>query len=838
MAKPWVMLKILPTSAHNSCLFTLTPAAIYSEALQHGYSEDRPTVVQLTGAAGSGKSHVHNLLLNLPPPPVRHSTALAESPVRAISATTAVAPADSGLFHQIKEGEEDQLLAHSIASGGRSSDSRSPPTIASSPVEERLQNTQQGEEEVASVSQHQSQPSSPTPAPVGDQQPAVQPEPQQPDLTPHTDPPTDMPTNLDTGFSVQSTLDSDASGVVAQLGDDVKALLNPASKSNSAIPQGDSIYIIDSGGQPQYAHIFPLLTQPPLVTLHVTNLSERLDQHPVVEYYKHGRRLSRPYKSPFTNEQLVMHAVRGAEVNTYRLTSTGSAPPTPKLVIIGTHRDREGRCSESITQKNTQLVLRLCPHFERNLVFCGQDTQRPIFPVNAKKPHRQDEAVMQEVRSAISTARDAVEKIKTPHAWRVLMKALLQLSEKKQRSVLTKQEGLAVASQLHMDAEKFEVALHHLARIALVHYFPDILPGLVFCKSQVLLDKLTEIVEAWYELRSSPDRTKASHSNIIPFREEGMITQAILGKFPKHYAHEGNVFTPSHLLELMERRHLVARVSPTEFFMPAILPELSEEELEKQRVASSSPVAPLAFHFPDGIPPCGLFCSVVSSLLSSEELELAREPKNRMHPKLVARNCVKFVMPDGLGGELVLIDAFSHYELHVHSSVVFQCRVYSKISAFVLKAMKEAITLFNIATAQPAQVFVCQEDDYHKAQLQSESPEEEDSFLKRLTRWVSSRFAEASPVSPTPVRHVATVSADGQHWRCSVDPANVHGRLEARHLLWTGEEQHACKPGSASTLVCCGRREIDQPGVPTSNLRGGASSAADVLWCSSTASLP
>ena len=774
MAKPWVILYVLTTSAHNSCLFTLPPAAIYSEALQHGYTEDRPTVVQLTGAAGSGKSHVRNLLLNLPPPPVRHSTALAESPVRAISATTAVAQADSGLFHQI---EENQLLAHSIASGGRSSDSRSPPTIASSPVEERLQNTQQGEQEVASVNQHQSQPSSPTPAPVGDQQPAVQPEPQQPDLTPHTDPPTDIATNLDSGFSVQSTLDSDASGVVAQLGDDVKALLNPASKSNSAIPQGDSIYIIDSGGQPQYAHIFPLLTQPPLVTLHVTNLSERLDQHPIVEYYKHGKALGQSLNSPFTNEQLIMYSARASEANTYKLSST-STPPTAKLLIIGTHRDRESVFTESRAKKIEKIRARLCPHFNKHLVFCGSNLQSPIFPLNAKQPQECDRAIMREVRGAIKSARDSVGSIKTPTAWQVLKKGLHKLAEKKCRMVLSKQECLEVARCVHINAEQLEVALCHLAGLALIHYFPEILPEVVFCQSQVLLDKLTEIVEYWYQLHSSTDSTAATDTTIIPFQKEGMVSCELLARFSNHYVSEGNLFTPAHFLHLMKRRHLVARVSEVQYFMPAILPELSEDELEKQRVASSSPVAPLAFHSPDGIPPCGLFCSVVSSLLSSGELELAREPHSQIHPKLVARNCVRFLMPHRLPGEVVLVDAFTHFELHVHSSTVFMDDAYSNLRCSLLKAMKnvgDSIDNFNVKVETG---FVCDT----RAHME-------------LLPWLKRIFTDK------PVPHVATVSSDGQYWTCSKDPRQVYGSLQREHLIWNPLAEPLGKLQVSKTLV-------------------------------------
>ena len=59
--------------------------ALYNQALAHGYIESRSIVAVLTGAAGSGKTHVKYLLLKKKPPVIRISAALMESPFRVLS---------------------------------------------------------------------------------------------------------------------------------------------------------------------------------------------------------------------------------------------------------------------------------------------------------------------------------------------------------------------------------------------------------------------------------------------------------------------------------------------------------------------------------------------------------------------------------------------------------------------------------------------------------------------------------------------------------------------------------------------------------------------------------
>ena len=105
--------------------------------------------------------------------------------------------------------------------------------------------------------------------------------------------------------------------------------------------------------------------------------------------------------------------------------------------------------------------------------------------------------------------------------------------------------------------------------------------------------------------------------------------------------------------------------------MPCLLRTMESQEIGQYRVTSStSGVAPLAIHFSCKLVPHGVFCSLVAFLrssLNSSRWSLFPHPENITQPQCLTRNCIKFQLPKGAPGSLTLIDAFSHFEVHVNT---------------------------------------------------------------------------------------------------------------------------------------------------------------------------
>ena len=93
-------------------------------------------------------------------------------------------------------------------------------------------------------------------------------------------------------------------------------------------------------------------------------LSERLDEHPVIEYY--DRRVDlcgKPYSYALTNDQMLQCCIR--TIHSQPSTTEGKHS---KTLVVGTHRDLENSCSESRTEKNRKLIDMLTLSFQDQLV--------------------------------------------------------------------------------------------------------------------------------------------------------------------------------------------------------------------------------------------------------------------------------------------------------------------------------------------------------------------------------------------------------------------------------------------------------------------------------------
>ncbi len=77
----------------------------------------------------------------------------------------------------------------------------------------------------------------------------------------------------------------------------------------------DWIYFTDTGGQPHFHNLLPHFVHGSIVIL-VIRLSEKLDAHPIVEYYEEGQLISEPFLSSLTTEETIKCLVRSMQSHT------------------------------------------------------------------------------------------------------------------------------------------------------------------------------------------------------------------------------------------------------------------------------------------------------------------------------------------------------------------------------------------------------------------------------------------------------------------------------------------------------------------------------------------
>ena len=469
---------------------------------------------------------------------------------------------------------------------------------------------------------------------------------------------------------------------------------------------GDWIYLVDSGGQIEFLEVLPAFLQHISVCLFVTKLSEMLNERPKIEYFENGKPVGEPTLCPFTNEEMLKRCVQ--TIQSQFINPSDNTNPDSKLVLVGTHQDLEGQCLESREEKNDKLRSKLCPEFDQSLVFRGLQMEELIFPINAKNPGTQDHEMANKITEVIFNVASCLEPRRNPISWFKFEQLIQKLARDYGKRILHWNECLRVARLLHLSEATLDAALDHLASFGVIHYYPHLLPDVVFVDPQFLLDKISELVKFHYKLRHGQHTYTATGGEWREFRNEGCITLKLLDHFKKNYT---KFFTPADFLKLMNDRLIVTQfISSNKYFMPCLLRTMESQEINQHRVTASG-VAPLAVHFSCGWVPHGVFCSLVAFLRSSHNTSpwmLSLSPEDNTKPLCLTRNCIKFQLPEGAPGSLTLIDAFSYFEVYVEARHDVCVRLCPSIWQTLIEGIQKAAETLKYPKLVPKQAFICE----------------------------------------------------------------------------------------------------------------------------------
>ena len=514
------------------------------------------------------------------------------------------------------------------------------------------------------------------------------------------------------------------------------------------------IHFIDSGGQPQFHEVLPAFIRNTTATIFVMRLSERLDEHPMIEYYDiNGDLCGKPYPHALRNDQMLQCCIR----------TLHSRPSTregkhSKTLVVGTHKDRENSCSESRAEKNRKLIDMLTPSLQDHLVFYHPFSD-VIFPINAKTPVAEDDQVCAIIRKHIEDKKCAPPSYKIPIGWFLLEQDVLNSAT---GGVISKTECLRIALTLNMNAEALKAALEYFDNLNIFLYYPSVLPDLVFCDSQVLLNKVTELVHFSYSLQGDSPPV-AVEGMWRQFQERGIVTLDMLrdDRFSAHYIPD--LFSSADLIKLFKHLFIVAPLSSTEYFMPSLLQTIPSEEVSKWLPPPSMSVAPLLVHFPAGCAQNGVFCALVVYLLSECQWKFACSDKGI--PLCVSRNCVCFQVP-GKPVSITIVDSFTYYQLHVETLSTKLPKVCPMIREAIFSGLKAAAEALRYNNSTPVPAFMCKcSSPPHAA---TPTTDDEDCYLmctksnkprpltKKHTVWFSDTTDIAEGKQYCPICHQST----------------------------------------------------------------------------------
>ena len=690
--------------------------------MQKGYVILQTTVLLLVGVAGAGKTSFCHLLFNEPPPKVRKSTPIAQSSIRAMSLTRVCVHTEPGPEVILWERVTAEKLNNLIADGIKSVHTHGFQQQLIIPTEDELR------------VQHSSS--------VSVKQPI--------EYTQKEQVSSSVTSIQELSIIEQDKVGAKAEGNSNPMQSDVDQLfemehvkellkVTASAKGSGEIFKRKWLYIIDSGGQPQFHELLPTFVHHVSAAVFFVKLNESLKACPEIEYYKDGKRCNKPYKLSCNHLQTLQNCLQAMQSRN----QMNNSSQCPKLLFVGTHRDKEIK-TERLESKNAQLLEMLLQHdvFRHNLIYhsLGKSDQL-LYPVNAKNPRKKDKEVADDFRQKV-TSQCQTQEYKIPIGWFVLEQLLQDISND---GIVDFDKCLEVASHLGMDKEQLLGALEYLAKLNIFEYYSTVLPKVVFTTSQVLLNKVTELVEHSHILRDASSH-KIDLSD-IKFREYGIINVDMLkrDKFSSHYI--SGLFEAEHLLDLWVELLVVAKSKDGDFIVPAVLSELSLKKIsEHQLPIDSSEVVPIAIHYPGGFFPLGVFSSLVSYLQNkSTGWDISIKDGK---PACLFKNCVNFSISGSTPANVTLIYSLEWIELHA--------TIYGKD--------KKKICLLR--------------DEIFKGLKYAEEIQKYNDFIPEIAF-----FCPCKHENPSSLHLASPITPDSQVMRCRRDQTKYSDFTE-RHALW------------------------------------------------------
>ena len=477
------------------------------------------------------------------------------------------------------------------------------------------------------------------------------------------------------------------------------SLINSAPPSTKAILRVKQVTISDSGGQLALLEMLPVFLNGASKFVYVFKANESLDKRAMIQYFKNGK-LVWEYEAPQTNEAIMKQCI----CTMRSLNAKNPDIPPAKMMFLATHRDMvpAGKLPGVLESLHKRMKKILLPQFKEQLIYCNEKAEDFIFTMNAAMPEDEDRKCGQAIRECLSKS-EGKEPVKVPLRWHALYHRLLEVMNGLGKKVLPRDQCRKVAESMQIDDESCEEALNYFNGLNMLFYFPAILPNLVFIDPQMLLDKLSEVVDECNCMRQG-EKQKPMIGNKLMFRDYGQVTEKFLGEFETHY--EPPLFTPKELITLLKGLLVLAHMSKDTYFMPCLLRVVTSEVVEKCRVSGKKA---LAIHFPDSGPLMGVYCSTVAYLLSPNNTYPTtwKVVENKAgNPICLHRNVIEFSIPN-MAGSISLIDHFTHFEIHVCTHPKKAAELWKLAHDGVFAGMKKAGKTIGYIDNTPVSAMVC-----------------------------------------------------------------------------------------------------------------------------------
>ncbi len=382
---------------------------------------------------------------------------------------------------------------------------------------------------------------------------------------------------------------------------------------------GNLIYMQDTGGQPELMECLPALTIGPALYLLFCNLSSDLEQCYKIGYRgSDGKTL--PGLSNVTVRETMLTALASIASMSCSSYSTNDVLEQDKdkgayVYIVGTHKDLVNNDDIDTYENHLQEHLKATFFYRKGIIkwwhkedFPSKSNisqsvkERLIYPID--NMHGDDE----EMRCLRKSILDRLRKKRIPSQWLSFSIFL----RKNEENFVSLQSCFELGAELNMKKEDVKSVLHFLhynLGICMFFYNVPALADIVITNTQAVFKRLTVLIEGAHKVTGAvhkearEDFRKFGKFSVADFKDIGDDILPL----------EKLVLILSHLNIIAPVQHK-SGISGDVYFMPCVLQNASDKELEDYRLSFSQNDLPSLFvYYTCGFVPLGIFPATVAN---------------------------------------------------------------------------------------------------------------------------------------------------------------------------------------------------------------------------------
>ena len=368
-----------------------------------------------------------------------------------------------------------------------------------------------------------------------------------------------------------------------------------------------TLYLTDSGGQPEFQELLPALVVGPCVFFVVIPLDKDLKRKYTVEYVRPDEhKCMRNYLSSLTMQEDLLRSL--ASIASIKYKDKDGNEVKPRIMLVATFKDKVSQEDCQRRLKEIQDIVEETDAFRHGMIVDASETQMAFTINNVSDDESEKDA--KEIRDTFQVIADGF-KVHTPSSW--LIFSILVQYVHAEEAIVSKDKCFEVAQECGIRNEtEFEAALQFLYKqTGMLRYYKELseLSQIVIKDPQHLFSRVTHLVEKTFTFKETHSRRCTDNF------KKGVFSKMDYERLTKESS--SSKLTPSMLLKLLEHLHVVVPLGDGEkYFMPCAIAHLDEDTGVGH--TQSATIPPLLITFKSGYCPQGLFGALVACIANKQ----------------------------------------------------------------------------------------------------------------------------------------------------------------------------------------------------------------------------